>query len=61
MYFLIAVISFLLIDLVGRYVSYRWRDDWEDGQILGWFFTLIGFFVAMMFVALHVQEYILML
>ena len=57
MYFLIAVISFLLIDFAGRYVSYRWPDEHE----LGWFITLIGFFVAMMFMALHFQEYILML
>ena len=57
MYFLIAVLSFVLIDLVGRYVSYRWREE----QALGWFITLIGFFVAMIFMALHFQEYILML
>ena len=55
MYFLIAVISFLLIDFAGRYVSYRWPDEHQSG----WLITLIGFFVAMMFMALHFQEYIL--
>ena len=57
MYFLIAVISFVVIDFAGRYVSYRWPDD----AVSGWLFTLIGFFVAMMFMAFHFQEYILML